>query len=248
MMPNGLRLALGFLTTLPVSAGEYDAREFSRSARYFPWVGLLLGLLLSAAYLALDLILPPLLVSVLVTILWAGLTGGLHLDGLADCCDGLLAPVPPQRRLEIMRDPCVGAFGAIGLILFLLLKVAALSASTAVLPALLLATTWARWLLLLVARRPPARTGGMGAGFGAGLTTSIVATALIAPVITGGLAIYWGQDWRALIGILVAFLVCLSVLRMARVRLGGVTGDVYGLAVELCEVAILLVYAVQGAW
>ena len=115
MLPTGLRLALGFLTTLPTPAVDYDPDAFSRAGGYFPWVGLLLGVILAAVYLLLDLIFPSPIVAVLAVALWALLTGGLHLDGLADCCDGSLAPVSPQRRLEIMRDPRVGAFGAIGL-------------------------------------------------------------------------------------------------------------------------------------
>ena len=68
----------------------------------------------------------PLLPAALILAAWAGLTGGLHLDGWADCCDALFVPASRERRLEILHDPRLGSFGGVGLILLLLVKVAAI--------------------------------------------------------------------------------------------------------------------------
>ena len=87
-----------------------------------------MGVLLLLAQAAAARLLGPAVAAVLVVALWAVLTGGLHLDGLADCCDGLLVSAPHERRLEIMRDPRVGSFAVIGLVLALLLKTAAVFA------------------------------------------------------------------------------------------------------------------------
>lgn len=253
---NGLRLALGFLTAIPIRAPAPAHGDLGRAAAWFPAVGLLLGAILALAYWALSLIFPPVLVAALTVALWAALTGGLHLDGLADCCDGLLAAVSRERRLEILHDSHVGAFGAIGLCLFLILKVAALAsvltASTNTfsvlrftfyglpvpLYALLFAPTLARALLLPVALQPAARPGGLGAGFAEGLQRPRIIAALVLPAV---MIVLGGQ--RAVLGAVAAGLVALGLVRLARARLGGVTGDVLGLTVELCELAVLLAFA-----
>ena len=204
------------------------------------WSGWSSVMLLWGGYALLSMLLPPLVVAVLVVLLWAILTGGLHLDGLADCCDGLLAPFEPARRLEIMRDSRVGAFAAIGLPLALLLKTATIAALPTALPALLMAPTWARWLLLPTARQPMARSDGMGSTFAAGLTNSVLAAALIAPI---AVLLIFSPNWRGLIAVLVAHAVYALVCWSARRQLGGVTGDVFGMVVETGELAILLTYA-----
>jgi adenosylcobinamide-GDP ribazoletransferase len=239
-----LRLALSFLTSLPVRAPAAPPGSLGRAAPWFPVVGALVGALLAAAWWGLGLVFPPTLGAALVVALWAALTGGLHLDGLADCGDGMLAALPPERRLEIMHDPRLGTFGAISLFLFLLLKVFAVAALPQALPAgylsLLLAPALARWLILLVARQPSARPGGMGAAFSQGLTPGAIGMAAAVPAI---LAVLGGL--QGLAAIVAALLVGGVVMRAARARLGGVTGDVLGLTVELSELAVLLVFAVQ---
>jgi len=250
---NGLRLALGFLTAIPVGAGAPGAGGLGRASAWFPAVGLLVGAALAAAAWGLRLVFPPLVAGALVVALWAGLTGGLHLDGLADCCDGLLAAVPRERRLAIMRDPNVGAFGAIGLTLFLILKVAAVAALLGPPPpplplhiarltpyALLLVPTLARLLILPVARQPAARAGGLGAAFAEGLKPAHIALAAILPV---GLLVLGGWQGAAAAG--AACVAAALVVVVARARLGGVTGDVLGLTVEAAELAALLVFAAQ---
>lgn len=234
-----LALAFSFLTVLPMPMVEYQAGLLGRAGRWFPVVGLVIGGLLTAAQWLLSQLFPPLLTAGLVIALWAALTGALHLDGLADCCDGLLAATSRERRLEIMRDPRTGAFAVVGLVLFLVVKVTALAALPSALPALLLAPTWARWLLLWVARQPLARPGGLGADFAAGLTGRTLLGALILPLL---LCLVF-STLQLLAAIAFALGVTLAVMYMARSRLGGVTGDVYGLAVELGELAVLLVYA-----
>jgi adenosylcobinamide-GDP ribazoletransferase len=231
--------AVTFLTIFPAPRGVALSGEIGRAALWFPLVGLLIGLVLWGVHWGARQLFDPWLAGVLVTTAWVVITGALHLDGLADCCDGLLAPVSRERRLEILRDPRVGSFGAVGVVLVLLLKAAAASAVNPV--ALLLAPAWARWLLLLAARQPQARPDGMGAAFAVWLTPTIVVIAAIAPVVLA-IAI---TPLRSLPAMVVALAVCWGVLALAKARLGGVTGDVYGLVVELAEVAVLLVFAAR---
>ncbi len=192
-----------------------------------------------ATHYALNQVFSPLLSAALVVALWAALTGGLHLDGLADCGDGLLAAVSPERRLEIMRDPRLGTFGGATLILYLLLKTFAIaSLPVPSIIAFLLAPAIARWLILLVAVQPSARPGGLGAAFKQGLNRTVYVGAAIIPII---LIVLGG--WRAVVAAVAAHLGALIIVRVARSRLGGITGDVLGLTVEVSELIILLAFA-----
>src|SRR6266498_1937436 len=144
---RSLRIAFGLMTTLPVKLPDnWSAGDSGRASVWYPFVGLVIGALTWLAWRGAMFAFPPLVAGVITLVIWVALTGGLHLDGLADCCDGLFASASAERRLEIMKDPRVGAFGVIGLILVLFLKAAALASLTSASSfAILLAASLARW-------------------------------------------------------------------------------------------------------
>ena len=119
----------------------------------------------------------------------------------------------------------------------------ALTVAVSVSVALLLAPVWARWLLLFAARQPQARPEGMGANFAAGVTPESLVIAAALPV----LLLFFG-DGRGLVGAGLAVVAMLALVRLARARIGGVTGDLYGLVVEVCEVLMLLAFAARPNW
>jgi adenosylcobinamide-GDP ribazoletransferase len=186
------------------------------------------------------LLFPSLVAGIIALLAWVALTGGLHLDGLADCCDGLLASSSVERRLEIMKDSRLGAFGGISLILVLLLKGTTLAVLT---PAtsfgILLAASLARWCILPAGLLPLARPSGMGADFSAGLQRSFIYVGAVLPM---GLALVLGM--RGIISLLAGLAAAAFVLWLAKSRIGGVTGDVFGMVVEVVETAVLLVFVV----
>lgn len=237
-MINSLITAIKFLTILPLQPDkEMDASGLGKAAGWFPLVGALIGGITAAAYYGLNLIFPSLLAAVLAAAVWILLTGGLHLDGLADSCDGLLYAGDPQRRLEIMKDPHHGTFAGIGLTLVILLKMVGLFSLLAdtfwlVLP---FVSALARWLLLPAGRQASARPGGLGDMFASGLRTRAFFFGAF-PVIILGYFIGWQAAPVAVVVTALAFL----VFRFARARLGGMTGDVFGLVVELVEVMALI--------
>lgn len=237
---KGFRTALGFLTILPVPAArEVNQNVLAGALPWFPWVGLVAGAAAAAAALLLSRVFSPLTTAVLSVAVWALITGGLHLDGLADCCDGLLVSAPSERRLEIMKDPRLGGFGAIGLFLFLLLKVAALQTviESSAWTVILLSAAAGRSAVYLALSQPSARPGGLGAQLGGGTSWAGILFGLI-PLV--GLVVWLG--WPGLGAVAAGGLMCGGALWMARNRIGGVTGDVHGLVIELVEMVVLLVY------
>ena len=242
-MMHSLVLTINFLTTLPIhSRKESSLQDLGKAAGWFSWVGALVGVLTAAAYYGLNLIFPRLLASGLALAVWIMLTGGLHLDGVADCCDGLFYSAPPERRLEIMKDPHHGTFAGIGVTLVILLKVMALNSLSAGNVWLVLPFTAAlsRWLLLPAGKQPSARPGGLGDSFSNGLRNGDYLAGLIPLVV-----LVYLIGWQALIVGTATCALAFLVLRFARARLGGVTGDVFGLLVELSELAVLIGFCVE---
>ncbi len=236
-----LQLAFSLLTILPVGRqARPEPGDTGRAAIWYPFVGVIVGFITVVGWGVFKLILPVIPATVLTLILWVVLTGGLHLDGLADCCDGLLPAAEPERRLKIMSDPHTGAFGIIGLVLFLLLKLAALYSiePTSMFFAILLAPTIGRWLVLLAGRQPLARADGMAADFAAGLSDRSILMAALIPVAL----IIWG-GWHAAVAAAMASLIVVGIIAFARSRINGVTGDVFGLIIEGSELMVLLTYA-----
>jgi len=232
-------VALRYLTILPMSRrGHAGLEDLGRAAPWFPVVGAALGLVLAAVDAGTGRVFPPLLAAVLTVTVWKLLTGGLHLDGLADCLDGLSGR-DPATRLAIMSDSRIGTFGAIGLILFLMLELAAVSE----LPhgarwrTLVAAPAIARATPALLGRLfPAARAGGQGAIFSAGLDRA-AAPASLAIALVVAVAVL---GWPGVVALAVGAASALGLGAFLARRLGGVTGDVLGAGVELAELAVLL--------
>jgi adenosylcobinamide-GDP ribazoletransferase len=225
-MLASLILAVRFLTLVPVPGREADGRgALGRAAWWFPIVGLALGVALAAVDRVLQVAFSPLLSALLVLSLWKVATGGIHLDALADCVDGL-GGRDCQHRLAIMRDSRIGTFGAVGLILYFLIALLALAEMppTARGRVLLLAPVAGRLAPLLIGPRFRAASDH---GSGATFLRSAWLLGRWGPVVTVG-------------SLLAVFVWSASLVRL----LGGLTGDVLGSGVELGELAILL----AGAW
>ncbi len=236
-----LLIAFNLMTTIPLPASkDWQTGDSGRASVWYPFVGLVIGGLTWLTWMGATRFFPPLVAGILTLILWVTLTGGLHLDGLADCCDGLLASTTVERRLEIMKDPRLGAFGGIGLLLVLMLKAAVLSSLT---PqsgfGIILAASLARWCILPAGLLPLARPSGMGADFKAGFRRWFIAAGAIVPL---GLALFLGT--RGLISLVAGLIAAALVLRLAKSRINGVTGDVFGMTVEVVEVVSLLAFTV----
>jgi adenosylcobinamide-GDP ribazoletransferase len=238
----GLVRAARYLTILPVGGrGAAPATGIGRAAAWFPVVGAGIGLLLVGANHWLSRTFPALLAALLTVTLWKVLTGGLHLDGLADCLDGLGGRTPEHRR-AIMSDSRIGTFGAVGLILFLMIEIVALSGIDwhARWRALLAAPAIGRAMPPLAARLfPAARGDGQGAGF----VAEVRRRGAIAAVLIAALVATLGFGASGLVALAIALAVALVTARFLVARVGGLTGDVLGALVEISELAVILTVA-----
>lgn len=236
--------AFQFLTILPpLVRRQFSTREMGWSVAFYPLVGAALGGVLLGAFWAFSQVLPPAITAALVLALWVILTRALHLDGFMDCCDGLFGGFTPERRLAIMRDSRVGAFGVAGGVLLLLARYAALTV-LAPEPALLAVPVLGRWVMsMALVAYPYARDEGLGrvmkdhARWPQALLASLIA--LAAAYLAAGVA------GLIALGLAAALLVLAAAWVMRRIP--GLTGDVYGALCELVELAVLLFLVVRLA-
>jgi len=232
-------IALQFLTILPVRIkSDIKETDCAHSLLYFPIVGGLIGLVLSISVFLFGF-LPDMVMAVIVLAISVILTGGIHLDGFADTCDGFYGNRSRDEILRIMRDSRVGVMGVIGIVMLLLFKFSLIAAVPKVLliKSLIMMTTFARWsqaLSCLISNY--ARSEGKGRFFMENVNKKdIVAggifTLLLFLLVIGikGLLIFGA-------GLLLTFL----FVRHAKHKIDGMTGDTIGAVSEIAEASIFL--------
>ena len=239
----GFLVALHFLTTLPVpiKSGLPDD-AWGRSMAYFPLAGLVVGASLVVAGYLLSYLWPAPIAAAGMLGLWVVITGALHLDGFADCCDGLLVEKSPTDRLAILHDPHIGTFGVAGLIVLLLLKYTCLlsgeTAPFSLYRMLLLAPVLSRWAMVYAAVVFPygRAKGSLGSLFVLHVSRRSLMVSSIAAIIIAGLV----GGWFGLAALALTWIVMIGIARWTMTRIPGLTGDVYGAINELTELAVLL--------
>ncbi len=242
-MTRPLVFAWHFLTAIPISRRHHEptAAELARSMAWYTTVGLMIGGLIALADIGLAWFLTNDVVNVLLIVLLVLLTRGLHQDGLADTLDGLAGGRTPADRLPIMRDPRVGAIGATGLCLSVLLRYAGLLAlpQSLRLPVLVCMPAVGRWAMVAVAWSSPyARSeGGLAASF---LTHLSLYHVLVSSLVLA-VALAVGLGFLATLATMGAGLALVVLVRTGcRQWFGGVTGDLLGATNELIEILFLL--------
>jgi adenosylcobinamide-GDP ribazoletransferase len=253
---DALRLAVGTLTVLPTGPVTVDPGTARGAMLLGPLAVLPLGLLaagVTAAGVALGW--PPLVVGLLGLASLALGTRALHLDGLADTADGLGTGWDRDRALEVMRRGDVGPMGAVALVLVLGLQGSALGGAVDGWPAALglgVLVCGSRCALAVVCRRgvPAARPSGLGAAVAG--TVPLPATLAVAVALAAVLAVLWsllgGLWWAGALTALTALAAAAVLTGWCVRRLGGVTGDVIGAAVEVAFTVLLLGACAVGGW
>jgi adenosylcobinamide-GDP ribazoletransferase len=245
--------AVQYFTRVPVPAWVgHSAAQLDGSARYFPAVGLLLGVYAAGAYAVAALLWNPVVAALLATVATVLVTGAFHEDGLADTIDGLGGALDRERALEIMKDSRVGTFGVLALLLVVGLKIATLAAAplAAAVVALPAAHATSRWLATSViwqsryvrldasSRAKPVTSSLGTAGF-------LVASTWMLPALA---ACAWLSPSATVAAMLAAVGMRAWLRRWFERRLGGYTGDALGATQQLTEVAFYLGWTAAWPW
>lgn len=245
---KGLLLLFKFMTRLPIGyEPEFDSESLGKGMKFFPIVGIVMGIILFVAFWFLSkIIYSPMVMVVLLTIIEVILTGGLHLDGLADTFDGIFSYRSKQKMLEIMKDSRLGTNGGLVLILNFALKIALLYELDSV-------TGLASGVVLLMvpaiarlnsvvncAVAPYARATGMGKTFVDNTTKlGVLIATLITVVYTFVICYLFFIPYTFLFIIPIIMLLGFAFAKLMTRKIGGITGDTLGAVVELSEVIVM---------
>ena len=234
---GAFRLAVSFLTIIPVPQKRKSTKvDLAEAMIYFPLVGLLIG---GASLLVYELVRPHLPHSLAVFVLFVVpivLTGGIHMDGFADFCDGFFSGRPQADTLRIMKDPRLGAWGVLGLILLVVVKYELLKVIAVPAPYLMMAMIASRWSQVALAYALPyaGQTGGLGEAVAGriGFRQLLGATGL-------SLLFFPLSDYMGTVLVLPLLIFMLMLGLIFRRKIGGLTGDLLGATSEMVEVFIL---------
>jgi len=245
-----MRRALAFLT--PIGRGGAPT---PRTFDWFPLVGAVIGLAVGGAWWLAEKTWAPIVAAGVTVVVDAVLTGGLHLDGLADAADGLLPPLDRARRLQVLADPAVGAYGGVALVTVLLLRFGAFATTPA--RPLVVAGLWcgSRTAMAVLARTMPyARPdGGLVAAFVSSSTgetepavdryhwSALPVATMVGGALLAGVLAALGRGVVGLAGVGAEAVAVAGVAWLAWRRIGGFTGDVLGAAGVIGETVGLLV-------
>lgn len=233
--------ALRFLTRIPVGEYPKDEKRLGKSMSYFPITGLILGGILILVNWGFSILLAPLVADALTIIALIILTGALHIDGFIDTIDGLAGGKTKEEILKIMRDSRVGAFGIIGIVSLIMLKLVLLHEMPLKIKkeAILLMPVMGRWAMVVASSLSVYARKGRGTGKAfvdyCGRKELIIAS-LITLIIVGGFLKILGLE-------LFFFILALTLLlvRFISKRINGATGDTLGAVNEIIEVGSLFI-------
>lgn len=242
-MIDGFLLAFQFLTRLPIRKSiDFSGENIRRSILFFPLTGLLIGGLGSLVY-RLGSRLTPNLGSFLAVFFMLGLTGGLHLDGLADSFDGFFSYRDRERTLEIMKDSRIGAFGVVAIIFDLGLKYILLGELGAGLGLALSLANSRLVVAYVMSFKETAKEDGLGSLFKESRPKNYFLLSL--GIYLLGLALIGPAYILALLG---NFLLSSYITRLTSRKIGGYTGDVYGMLIELGDIVSMLGFLGVVRW
>lgn len=246
---KSLLVALQFLTPIPVKLGSVEPKDLARSMRYFPLIGLFIGLFMVLLKMVSfgPLNFSATVTATLVLLALTALSGGLHLDGLSDMCDGFYAGRSKEEIVKIMRDPHIGVMGVIGIVFILLLKWSVLASLPLVMPyysniTLIMIPLLSRWSMVIAAFASPyapAASEGTAKPFVDNLTRkdAIISTTIML-FVTLALCII-SDNFIWLVAVVIPVIVAMAMAMISKRILGGITGDILGAINEITEVAVL---------
>lgn len=232
---KGFILMITFLTRFPVNYYyEFSRDDFIKGIKYTPVIGLIIGACLYPLTLVRDYIHPSVL-ALLILLVYLMITGGLHLDGVADVSDGIFSCRDRERMFEIMKDSRIGAFGVIALIFYFLSMVVLLGLSSS--SAILLFPLVGRAMAMMIcAVSRYARHAGLGKDF----VNETKYSHGIGAIFFTGVMMVGLKQYALLGGFIIAGIIVGCMVRSIHKKLDGITGDVVGMTIEASQVLFLL--------
>ncbi len=231
-------IALGFLTVLPVRIKKIRDYEFGRSLRFFPLVGIIIGAILALSLHIFSSVFPHIATSALILIVLIIITGGIHLDGFADTCDGLYGNQTKEKILEIMHDSRIGVMGVLGVTSILLLKFAIFYSIPLNLlwKILIIMATLSRYAQVLACYSSDyVREEGKGKYFVEyARRKELIVSGIFSLVLVISL-----MGLKGFILLLLLTLIVLLLIGYIKKRIGGMNGDTIGAVSEISGIIVL---------
>ncbi|MCP4050258.1 MAG: adenosylcobinamide-GDP ribazoletransferase [bacterium] len=236
---KSLIIALQFLTVIPVKVkGNIDQTDYSGSMKYFPFTGVIIGFISALPALMEPWVSRPVIVIFILVISFI-VTGAVHLDGLADTCDGFYGIRTKEERIRIMRDSSVGAMGVLGIISIVLIKYSFLICMPVsnLFYIVLLMTVFSRWSQVLACFSSKyAAEKGTGKFY---IGQVRLYDLLISAVFTLFVSVYLTGFINSLIIFVILIIITLLFTLISKSKTGGMTGDNIGAISEIAEAAVI---------
>ncbi|SJZ45092.1 cobalamin-5'-phosphate synthase [Cetobacterium ceti] len=249
---KGLVLLFKFMTRLPFPwEPKFDSESLGKSMKWFPVVGMILGLINYGIYTLLSGIIPsPVIMAIILVTMDVIMTGGLHLDGLADTFDGIFSYRSKQKMLEIMKDSRLGTNGGLVLVLYFIFKIALLvelsndfgisqGAIMALIPVISRLNSVGNCTFA-----PYARGTGMGKTFvDHTKMPDFIISIVISVIYLYFLGIYFGMGLLPIMILPITIILGVYFAKLMTRKIGGITGDTLGAVLELTGVlGLFLIY------
>lgn len=244
---NSLKIAFAMYSKIPVTDSEWTEENMSYAMCFFPFVGLVIGVLTEGVFwlfqksIVAGFTFSPLFWIILLALIPVFVTGGIHLDGFLDTMDALSSWQPKEKRLEILKDPHAGAFAIISGCVYMLLSVGAYSSlGTGSIHVVALGFVLSRSLSgISVVTFPQARKKGLVATFAEKAAKKTVRNVLLVYILLLLAGMIYAGGVSGLFAWIMALLVLGYYHKMSMDKFGGVTGDLAGYFLQVCELFIL---------
>lgn len=242
-------LMVTFLTRIPIKIKfDITQEDFRRGIWYMPIVGLLIGGILYAMYLLLSGFVSSLVLSCLLVFLYLMITGGLHIDGLADTMDAFLSNRPKERMLEIMKDPHIGTFGVLGIVMYLIIIIVLLNEVPEI--CIIFPVAGRSFAMFASYANGYARPQGLGKTIIENTKTKHVVFSFLILILVSFAFQFISRDifllYALVTAIALTFILISIITKSMSKKLGGITGDTIGFVIEASSVLFLAFYYVAN--
>lgn len=254
---NGFKIAFSMYSKIPMPKSDWTDENMRYAMCFFPLVGGVIGSITMGCFLLFQRIglSGTNFSAILLLLIPVAVTGGIHVDGLIDTADALSSYQPMEKRLEILKDPRTGAFGVIWAVLYFLFFFGIYSLADSLKPLTAERLFWAISLVFVISRAlsgyaivtfEKAKNTGLAASFSDGAKKRAVQIVMVLYLVIAGILLVDINITYAAGGLITALVVFFYYKHMAKEKFGGITGDLAGWFLQICELSMILVMTLLG--